>query len=332
MTAGWGTATVIDAATPVNEVASHLRGAPPAPREISIPGLVQTTWRGIWLLLAVVVACLLVTAIVLKLGAPEYTATMVVAPAPADVSAASQLASDLEQFASLATLAQTPPKVERVSNIERYAQMFGSTALAARLEAEHHLLQTVFADQWDPEHEIWRPPSGLRARIERAALRFFGYPAWSKPDVAELAEWLGKRVDVERIGQSALFNIEMSDPRRAFAVSLLEMANSAANALLREQALDRIGNQIGQVEKELASATNPDRKRALEALLTEEYQSQALLQTDQPYAAQVVVPPSAGATPSSLNPLLALASAAVVGAILGLFVVFLRDALRSPKT
>jgi uncharacterized protein involved in exopolysaccharide biosynthesis len=53
-----------------------------------------------------------------------------------------------------------------------------------------------------------------------------------------------------------------------------------------------------------------------------------LLSIDQPYAAQVVVPASAGATPSSLNPLQALGLAVVVGVILGLFVVFLRDALR----
>jgi hypothetical protein len=256
---------------------------------------------------------------------------MTVAPAQSDLSAASELASELEQFANLATLAQSAAKIERVSDLERYAQLFGSTALAARLEAEHHLLQLVFADQWDPQNRTWHPPSGWIAGIERAVLRFFGYPGWTKPDVAELAEWLGDRVDVERMSSSSLYHIEISHPSRAFAVSLLGMANDAANALLRAAALDRISGQIGQVEKELGAATDPGRKQALEALLTEEYQTQALLQTDQPYAAQVVVPASAGATPSSLNPLFALGLAVVVGVILGLFVVFLRDALRSPQ-
>jgi uncharacterized protein involved in exopolysaccharide biosynthesis len=106
------------------------------------------------------------------------------------------------------------------------------------------------------------------------------------------------------------------------------MANDAANALLREQAQSQIGGQIEEIEKELATVTDPGRKQALQALLTQEYQLQALLLTEQPYAAQVVVPAAAGATPSSLNPLLALALAAVAGLILGLFVVFLRDALR----
>ena len=64
-------------------------------------------------------------------------------------------------------------------------------------------------------------------------------------------------------------------------------------------------------------------------MLVEQYQAQALLRADQPYAAQIVVPAKASAGPTSANPLLILALAAVVGVIVGVFLVFLRDALRS---
>jgi hypothetical protein len=312
----------------VNEATAHARTAAPAPREITIPGMVRTWYRGIWLFVAVVVACVLVTAIDLKLYPPLYTATMFVAPADTDFTAASKLASELEQFAGLATLGQSPAKIERVSDLERYAQLFGSTELAARLQAKHQLLQVVFADQWDRERQAWHPPRGVRARLEREVLRFFGYPAWTEPDVAYLAQWLGNQIEIDRQGNSSLFRIQMTDPRPRFAVSTITMAHRAADALLREQAEGRVGRQIGQIETELAGATNPIRKQALEAMLTQLYQSQALLQTDQPYAAEVVVPAAAGATPSSLNPLLTLGLAAVAGTILGLFAVFLRDALR----
>ena len=63
-------------------------------------------------------------------------------------------------------------------------------------------------------------------------------------------------------------------------------------------------------------------------MLSAQYQVQALLQVDQPYAAQVMVPVTASATPTSPNPLLILVLAAMVGAILGIFVIFLRDAWR----
>ncbi len=299
-------------------------------REISIPGLVQTTRRGIWLLVAVIIVCVLVTAINLKLHQPQYAATMTVAPADTDFTAAGQLAGELEQFAGLATLGQSAGKIERASNLERYAQLFGSTALAERLEAQYQLLRVVFADDWDPERQAWRPPPGLGARLERAVLGFFGYPAWTEPNVVRLAQWLGEHVDVSRLGNSSLFQIEITDRRRAFAVSLIDMAHHTADELLREGALHRVSGQIAQLESDLTKAPVPARKQALEAMLAEQYQAQVWLQVDQPYAAQIVVPAMASATPSSLNPLLVLAMAVVVGAILGLFAVFLRDALRAP--
>jgi uncharacterized protein involved in exopolysaccharide biosynthesis len=69
----------------------------------------------------------------------------------------------------------------------------------------------------------------------------------------------------------------------------------------------------------------------LEAMLAEQYRTRALFQADQPFAAQVVVPAMASPTPSSINPIVVLVLAAVVGVILGLFIIFLRDALRSPE-
>jgi hypothetical protein len=297
-------------------------------REITFPGMVRTLRRGLRLFTAVVVVCILVTAIGLKLRPPLYNATMTVAPGPTDLSAASQLASEVRAFAHLATLAQTPGKIEPVSNLERYAQLFGSTALAARLEAEHHILKVVFADMWDPEHQIWRPPSGLRTRIEQSVLQFFGYPAWIPPDVDDLAEWLDGHIHVVRLRQSSLLRIGITDPRPEFAVSLINTAHRTADELLREDALDQIGRQIGQVESELATAANQNRKQALQAMLTEAIQAQALLRIDQPYVAEILVPAFTTGVPSSLNPLLALGLAALFGTGLGLSVVFLSTALR----
>ncbi len=299
-----------------------------AAAEITIRSLLETLARGWWLLLAAIVLALLVTAVALKLQSPLYSATMIVAPAPTDLTAASQLASELEQFASLATLAQSPAKIERVSDLERYLQLFGSTALAARLQAEQQLLQTVFENDWDAEQQAWRRPQDLRAVIERAVLGFFGFPSWTEPDIAALAEWLDGRVQVTRIGGSAMLRLRMQHPRPEFAAQIVALVHETADQLLRENALARIGGQIALVERELAAEPSPTRRAALDDLLRQQYQVQALLQVDQPYAAQVLVPVTASATPTSANPLLVLVLAAMVGAILGIFVIFLRDAWR----
>jgi LPS O-antigen subunit length determinant protein (WzzB/FepE family) len=300
----------------------------PTAREITIPGLVRTLWRGLWLVLAVVILAELVTALMLKARSPLYTATMIVAPAQTDLGAASQLASELEQYANLAALAQIPAKLEMVSDLERYVQLLGSTTLAARLQAEHGLLQQVFADDWDAERQSWRPPQGWLAASKAAVLGFFGFPAWTEPNPGHLAEWLASQVSIARPGGGALLRLSLEHAKPEFAASLLDMVHRAADDLLREESLGRVGGQIAQVEGELATATTPTRRQALEQMLIGQYQARALLRADQPYAAQVVVPAKASAAPTSANPLLILALAAVVGAILGVFLVFLRDALR----
>ena len=301
----------------------------PTAREITLPGLVRTLWRGLWLVLAAIILAVLVTALALKLRSPLYTATMIVAPAQTDLGAASQLASGLEQYANLATLAQTPAKLEMVSALERYVQLFGSITLARRLQAEHGLLQEVFAEDWDAERQTWRRPHGALAAAKAAVLGFFGFPAWTEPHPGHLAEWLASQVEIARLGGGALLRVRIQHAKPEFAAAVLEMVHRAADDLLREEALGRVGGQIAQVEGELAAATPPTRREALEQMLAGQYQAQALLRADQPYAAQIVGPAKASAAPTSANPLLTLALAAVVGAILGTFLVFLRDALRS---
>jgi len=308
---------------------AHRAAVGPTAREITIPGLTRTLWRGLWLVLAMIVVAVLVTALGLKARSPLYTATMIVAPAQTDLGAASQLASELEQYANLAALAQTPVKLEMVSDLERYVQLFGSTTLAARLQAEHGLLQSVFADEWDPERQSWRPPQGWLAAARAAMLGFFGFPAWTEPNPGHLAEWLASQVEINRLGGSALLRLQIEHAEPEFAASVLGMVHRAADDLLREESLGRVASQIAQVEGEVATATTPTRRQALKEMLVGQYQAQALLRADQPYAAQVVVPAKASAAPTSANPLLILALAAVVGAILGIFLVFLRDALRS---
>ena len=241
----------------------HL-GLRSAAAEITIRSLLATLAHGWWLLLAAIVLALLVTTVALKLQSPLYSATMIVAPAPTDLTAASQLASELEQFASLATLAQSPAKIERVSDLERYLQLFGSTALAARLQAEHQLLQIVFENDWDAEQQAWRRPSGLRALIEHAVLGFFGFPSWTEPDIATLAEWLDGRVQVTRMGGSAMLRLRMQHAQPEFAAQIVRAGpRDCRPTAARERArADRRADRAGRARARRGARADPPRRRS----------------------------------------------------------------------
>ena len=213
---------------------------------------------GLWLVLAVIILAVLVTALALKLRSPLYTATMIVAPAQTDLGAASQLASELEQYANLAALAQTPAKLETVSDLERYVQLFGSTTLAARLQDEH-----------GPAAERVRRPLGCRASELAAAawrprgIRGRGARVFRLSGVDRARPWPAlpngstSQIGISRLGGSALLRLRIEHAKPEFAASLLEIVHRAADDLLREESLGRVGGQIAQVEGELAAATTP---------------------------------------------------------------------------
>jgi len=313
---------------PAASLAPDVRRAAAA-QEITLAGLWSTFWRGWWIVLAVTLATLLLSAAYLKLRTPVYTASMVVAPAERDLAAAGRLAAELEQYASLATLAQTPVKLEQVSTIDRYVQLLGSVRLAERLESEHQIMRQTFQDQWDESRGSWQPPEGLVPWARSAILEFFGFPGWTPPDLTQLAEYLSGRITVSRYGGTALRQLRAEHPDGAFAASLLDLAHRTADDLLREDALARVRADIASLEAALEETRDePVRREALEVTLGERYQIEALLASGQPYAAEVLSPAQPSSAPSSTSPLIVLTLALLVGLILGVFVVFLRDALR----
>jgi hypothetical protein len=298
-----------------------------AGREITLRGLVTTLAHGWWLLVLVTLLCLVAAAVALKMRTPIYTATLVVAPPERDLSAASRVVAHLDQYATFATLAQTPVGLEQISPLERFVALLGSAASATRLEEEHGLLRRVFRDEWDETSETWRPP--LIESLQRGVREFFGFPGWSPPDPPRLAEWLQRRIRVARPGGTALRRLELAHAEPEFAVELLTLLHASTDQMLREQALARVRRQVAHLEAELSGAERVERRDALDALLADQYRVEALLETDLPFAAEVVSPAAARGEPVSTAPALVLGLAAFVGLVLGLFVVFLRDVLRT---
>jgi LPS O-antigen subunit length determinant protein (WzzB/FepE family) len=311
-----------------NDAAERSERRSPLGGEITLHGLLLTLRSGLWFVLLAAVAAILLAVIMLKREGPVYTATMVVAPAQQDLGAASRLVSQLDQYADLAALAQAPARLEAVTTMELYLELLRSPELARRLQEEHQLLQEIFPDQWDAASGSWHADPGIAASIHGAVLGFFGYPEWQPPTPANLAEYLGRRINVWRSGSTSLRRIAMSHWDGEFAARLLRLVHETADDLVREDAQRRVERQIAHLEQELAAGGEPTRAEALRSMLAEQYRAQAMLASDVPVAAQIVSPPTPSPGPTSTSPLLVLALAGVVGLILGVFAVFLVDALR----
>jgi len=295
--------------------------------ELTLPGLIGALRRGFWMIAAGALGALVVGIVTLKATDPKYTAAMVVAPAGIDLGAASRLATSLEQYANLASLAQTPVKLEQVAPIERYVELLTSVRLARRLADDRGMLQRVFAGAWDEETGSWRPPSGLSKLINWDLPAFFGYPGWSPPDARALANVLEDAIEVERIDDGALREVKIDDPDPKLAADLLAAAHDTANQLLHDETLAGIDAQIAQIESALASTDDPRQREALETILTEQHEARARIAAISAVGAEYVSAPEASARPTSPHPLLILGLCVAGGVALGVFVIVLRELL-----
>lgn len=295
--------------------------------EITLASLWSTTRRGLWTIVLILLLVVGATVAWLNVRTPVFEASATVAPAARDLAAAGRLVAELEQFAGLATFAQVPERIDQVSTLERFFELIGSVRLAGRLEEEHGLLREVFREQWDPEGERWRPPEGMLARLKRTLGSVLGAPAWSPPTPVDLAGYLAGEIAVRR-SSGGLYRLQLEHREADFAVRILALVIATADDMLRREALQRIDAQVAHLEDTIGRDPPAARRDALEELLEDHYQTQTLLEVDQPFAVETVSPPTADPLPVGLDPLLLVVLAAVVGTILGLFVVFLRDALR----
>jgi hypothetical protein len=308
---------------------------PPAYRsddDLTLPGLLRALGRGFWLIVACALVALLVGIVTLKATDPEYTATMVVAPAGIDLGAASRLATSLEQYANLASLAQTPVKLEQVAPIERYVELLTSVRLARRLAEDHGMLQRVFAGGWDEGTGTWKPPSGPTKLITWDLPMFFGYPGWSPPDARTLARFLEDAIEVDRIEGGALREVMLDDPDPKLAADLLAMAHDTANGLLHAETLAGIERQIQSIEATLERSDDPRERAALETILAEQNEARARIAATSAIGAEYVSAPEPSARPTSPHPLLILALFVAGGVALGVFVVVLRELLSMART
>lgn len=296
--------------------------------EITLSGLIATFWSGLWLFVAVIALTTISAAIIQKTRAPAYTAYMIVAPAGHDLGAVGRVMTDLDRYSKFATLAQLPTRFDRPPSVfEEYLQSFNSQRVAQRLATEDHLMEHLFTTEWDRELETWRPPTGVIATGKRAIMSFYGYPEWSPPSAERLSEALRSRIGIGPVPRSDLHAVRASDRDPAFAVELLERLHETIDEMLREDVAARTAVFTEHLREELPKIEDPAYREALQSSLTEQYRVQAHLTSGLPFAARLVREPAARTMPTSMSPLLVIGLASCVGAILGIFVVFLRAAL-----
>lgn len=135
-----------------------------------------------------------------------------------------------------------------------------------------------------------------------------------------LALYLARRVTLEPVGNTPLRRLVYSHPDRDFAVYMLERIHHITDTLIRQNIRLETQERIEYLQQALGRTANPDHRRALADLLMEQERLRMMVSMDQPYAASIVEPPSAGVKPAWPDARLIFPAFILVGGFLGFLI------------
>ncbi len=299
----------------------------PAQDEIALRDLFLKVWRGKWIILATVAAIVGLVTLWLKIAEPVYTARMVIAPA-AEASGGA-MASGLSRYLDVASSVGIDlPSEQALSTFDQFTELVKFVTLAQRLEEKYRVLPKVFDEWWDAQNDRWQPPQGIVGIVLGRVRAFFGLPSWAPPSSKALAEYLQEELRLTPVGATAMRVLEFDHKDPQFAVQFLRWIHREGDELIREEAEERTSRQLAYIESKLATVTVAELRLSLVELLSAQEKRMMMIKVDLPFAARIIEPPFASEAPTFPKPILALALAVAGGLFVGVFLVFLIDALR----
>lgn len=147
---------------------------------------------------------------------------------------------------------------------------------------------------------------------------FWGESKLWTPETFSL--YLARNVSLEPVGNTPLRKIVYMHPERAYAVYMLERLHHITDTLIRQNIRLETQERIEYLQQALARTANPDHRRALADLLMEQERLRMMVSMDQPYAASVVEPPSAGVKPAWPDARFVFPAFILVGCFLGFLI------------
>jgi hypothetical protein len=284
-------------------------------QEFSIGTLVQRAIQG-WRTPVIFAAALAMLSLATLVGSnPIYRVSMTVVPAPSDQGGQSimQSSGTLSTLLGLGTGGDV--------NYMRYQKLLSSTVVAQRLENKYGMLRYVFRSYWDVKRKVWVPRKTMRDHMVGWLLTLSNVPTWSPPDINALAAYLKNQLVILPTENSDIVTITMDAPDVAFAKRVMLTAHEQANAVLSDQVARRARQQVTYLQGKLAETSVQDYRATLLNMLGNQEKMLMLTQTEASYAAEILSPPTASATPVGPRPVLTMFVAVLVGVLAGLAVV-----------
>lgn len=222
-----------------------------------------------WMIAGIVLAAIL-GIVFIVLATPHYKAQMLVAPATPMTGAGGATLTGNDSLSGLRDLLQRGV-FNGSADFLRFENMVSGPSVAVKLLQDEKIRRGLAMDGnfgASDETRDWTPE--------------------------ELADYLEARVTLQPVGSTAMRRMIYLHPSREFGVYLLHSLHRITDEMIRGKVREEATARINYLQQESYKTDNPDHRRALTALLLDEERLLMLASIDQPYAAAIIEPPSAG--------------------------------------
>lgn len=270
--------------------------------EIDLFKLWNTLWRSRWLIASIIAAFALGSVAYALLMPPWYSANVLLAPVKEKASL--DLAGQLEGLASLAGIGSGA-----TGSVEAVAVLKSRDFARAFIE-DQALLPVLFAEDWDAAANRWKlaDPPDLRL-----AVKFFDENI--------------RRVAEDRKTGLVTLSIEWKDPELAAAWANLLAVR--LNDHMRQRALAEAEANVKYLRRELESTTVVMLQQSISRLLENEMQKLMLARGNAEFAFRIIDRAEVPRLKSKPRRISIVVVAVLFAGFLSVFVVFIRDAVRS---
>lgn len=204
---------------------------------------------------------------------------------------------------------------QSTDKFDEYTSLLTSSRLAAVLVDKDHILQTLFAEQWDAANHRWLPQEGILVQAINGLKRLVGRPVKDHPDQDDVSKFLEQKLKADTSLETgfATVTIQFSSPQGA--ERLLDLILLEADNIIREDKRRDVAARIAYLNSTLGDLAIADEKEQLISTLAEQQEEMMMIQSDHRYASLLIDPPHAPLKPSSPLPTVDAAIAFVLGCV-----------------
>ncbi|MFM2484532.1 Wzz/FepE/Etk N-terminal domain-containing protein [Celerinatantimonas yamalensis] len=297
--------------------------------EIDLRELFAVIWHGKWWIIAFALVFGIGGVIYAKLQPNIYQSQVLIAPA--DNSQASQLAGLASQFGGLASLAGVNLGSGGSNKTILALQVLQSRKFIGDFITRHHLLPELMATKgWDKKTEqlkyntsLYNPKTKQWLSDDEKSL---------KPTRLDATQYFLKKilsVDTDTKTNMTTVSINYYSPNIAqqWATWLI----SDLNEEMRQQDMIDAQNSIQYLNSQLAQTSLADNRTMLYQLIEQQTKTLMLTKVRKEYAFKTIDPAVVAENPSKPKRKLIVVIAVILGGILGVFFIFIKQFIRNDK-